>query len=698
PDAGLAPRAPASRYPGLGAPDAGVASPPDAGVATPADAGVAAAAGEREPPDAGAPLDAGSGQDAGVRFAGALDGNAKPIQLPPSDARRRMLEAWKARLKALEARSFRTAEEQETRLAMLREELGFENLFTVGGAIAFEAQTLMEVDPIEAKRRALLAASLAPDLPYAHWMVARTAWNEDLLNFGQYVGATVRAIETTFSEPRWRATLVADAAVALICALLAAAGLVVLLVFARHARYFLHDFRHLLPVGASSLQSALLAALVVLLPCALGLGVFGALAALALCAWTYMTRSERIVCGVLIALLGMIPSVAHEAARQATFMGTRAETVYLVERGGFEGEATEAKLAAIGEQGSAPFAVTFALGRQARRRGEVQLAIERLRRAAEQRPRSAEALLELGNALFLFGDLDGARETYERASERAPKQAQAYFNLARLYGRRGQMVAREDASAELTKAQEFVRKTISIDPKLGMAASGEVDYRANRYLAPMPLAMESLLEMVDAEARPAEIEHEVAVALFGRLPVSLIPVTALVSVGLLALFGILGGALRFSTPCTKCGRPVCRRCDREVVGPGLCGQCVYVFNQRGVVDPTARAEKELGIQRYQRRRVRVVKVASVLLAGAGQVLLGRTVRGALIILLVALLVFPIVFAAGVVEVPLGRAPAVLKTVSAGLAIALLWALGAKGTFKAFKSPASPKASPTAPQS
>lgn len=712
PDAGLAARALPSGYPGLGGPDAGMpwrATPSrlpgqgalDASVVASPDAGVdesASADAGGESPDAGALMDPASGEEAGVRLAGALDGNAKPIQLPPSDSRKRMLKAWKARLKALESRSFRTAEEQEARLARLREELGLENLFTVSSAIAFEAQTLMEVDPIEAKRRALLAASLAPDLPYAHWMVARTAWREDLLNFGHYLGATARAIEATFSEPRWRAALVADAAVALIFALLVASGLVLLLIFARHARYFLHDFRHLLPLGASPLQSALLAALAVLLPCALGLGLFGVLLAIALCAWTYMTRSERIVTGLFVALLGMIPSVAHEAARLATFMGTRAETVYLVERGGFEGKAIEAKLASIGEHGSAPFQVTFALGRQARRRGEVQLAIERLRRAAEQRPRSAEALLELGNALFLFGDLDGARETYERAGERAPGQAQAYFNLARLYGRRGQMVAREDASAELTKAQEFVRKTISIDPKLGMAASGELDYRANRYLAPMPLAMESLLELAEAEARPAEIEHEVAVAIFGRLPIALIPVVAFVSVGLLGLFGVFGGALRFSTPCAKCGRPVCRRCDKEVVGPGLCGQCVYVFNQRGVVDPTARAEKEMGIQRYQRRKVRGVKVASVLLAGAGQVLLGRTARGALIILLVALMVFPIAFAAGVVEVPLGRAPAALKFVAAGLAIALLWALGARRTFRAFKGPAAPKGAPAAPKS
>jgi tetratricopeptide (TPR) repeat protein len=514
--------------------------PVDAGPAIPG--ALAGAVDSSDSPDAGTP--------APPTETEAVSGHRKAIILPPADGDAQLAAAWKARRDALRTRSFRAAEEHEARLLSLREELGYGNLFTAASAVAFEALALLDEDPIEAKRRAIYATALAPDLPFAHWTVARTAWSEDPLGFGQYSAATQRALVSTFREPRWRSAILSDAVAAAIAASILGGLLALLLVVARHLRCLLHDLRHALPDGASVVQTALLLLLGISLPTALGMGAFGVLAALVLAAWLYMSRSEKVVFGLLVAFLGMVPSVVATVSREASFVGTQAETLYLLERGGFEGPGLQAKLAALAEQPEPSFQVAFALGRQARRHGDVKQAIEWLRRAVEKRPSSPEALVELASALLLFGDLDGARDTYERAAQLAPERGEAYFNLARLFAHKAQLVPPEDASYELGHSQEYVRKTISVDSRLGTAAAGEIDLRANRFLVAMPLEVSALAELAEQDALPARLEQQVSRWIFGRLPAPFAPLVSLGSLGLLGALALASRAFRTSGRCS----------------------------------------------------------------------------------------------------------------------------------------------------
>lgn len=631
--------------------------------------GEQAGAGEESAGDAGAPA-----KDAGPPAADAPPRrpDARPIALPPAGSPSELAAAFLAYQRAAEAPAPQAAQEVERRIEALRTELGYQNLFAFSLAASLQAERLLASNPEEALSRALFSAGLSPDSPHALWTAARVSLSADPANPGRWGRLAARALAASWREPRWRMSGLAEAAGGLLLAVAAAAASALALFFVRHARYFLHDFRHLFPEGASAWQTTPLAVLALALPLAAGHSPFAFLLVLALASWGYLERGERLAAATALGVLGGLPLAAGWVAERTAFAGTRAEVVWLVERGGLEGESVAA-LRALGEKEES-FPVLFALGREARRRGALE-ATALLRRASALRPDSAEAALELGNALLLEGDIEAAREAYQRASSLSPGRAEPFYNLSRLHGRKSQLTVPEEAGALLARAQEFAHRAIELDPALGQRLA-ESDPRANATLATMPLPLRPILELAAEDAAGARVGEQVASRLFGPLPPALAPAVAGLSVLLLCAVGLLGGALRLSSACNKCGRPVCGRCDAEVTGPGLCGQCLNVFARRGAVDAAARAAKEQGVRRYERRRGLALRLSSAV-AGAAHILSGRTATGACMLLAAFGLTFAAVFSRGVVPAPAAGTPALLRAAPCALGVLGLVALSAR---------------------
>ncbi len=650
------------------------------------------AADAKAAPDAGMAADAGAVAAPGSSAAAPPSNSkeverreAKAILMPPQDGAQQLMQAWRERQKALDLRNFKAVQDQESRLLALRAELGFDNLFALAGAMAHESQMLLASEPAEAVRRALIATQLAPDLPYAHWSLARAAFASDLTNFPRYFASAIDAVRATLREPRFRASVLADAGASALASLVAAGTALLALILLRHLRRFLHDFNDLFPAGTGRIQSALLALVAVMLPPALGLGLFWSYFAVALAAWLYMSWTERVLSAATLALLVVLPTVGGLLAVRSALPGSKAEVIYLASRGGLEGPRQEAELKRLADEPLPSYPVLFVLGQQARRRGDVEPAVALLRRAAEARP-SYEAMLELGDALVLAGDLDGARETFQRASEREPTRAEPHLLLSRLASRKAQLVTKEEASSELARSQDAMRRAIELDPELIATSGAEPDMHANRLLVGATLPVEVVEDLAAAEISAGAIEGRLSVILFGAVPEGLVLPVGLLAVGLLGLLAVVGGSLAPAGSCSKCGRSVCRRCDDAAVGT-LCGQCVFLFNQRAAVDPAARADKELSIERFARRRKLGLKGAAFMLSGAGQVLGGSTIFGALLLIAVFQLLSQAVVAGGLVRAPLGEVPPLLRLLPP-LALGLL--LHAWGIHRAFDHPAKAK--------
>lgn len=620
-------------------------------------------------PDAGEP-------DAGAAAGAAASGSRlKPIVPPPRDGDAHLMAAWAARRKALETKNAREAMEQEKRLVTLREELGYENLFVIGSALCREAELLGKSDSTEALRRALLAARLAPDLPAAHWAIVRAVFQADPANVSQIALSMGNAAKASWREPRGRVAILAEVAFALLGAFLLAAGAAVVLIFIRHVRYILHDVHHLFPTGAWRAQSALTAIGILVLPLlmgfAIGIFVFG----LALAASVHMNRRESVVIGLLCAAVGLAPLAVGQVEQWATFAGTRAEAIYLIDRGGPD-SAPVKQVQALADRPDAPFEAVFVLGRWARRHGDLQTASNLLRQAVQLHSVSVEALVELADTLALSGDVDGAREMLVRVIVLRESAVEAHFNLARLLDRRSQAGAREEAASHAT-LQGHIHRVVDLDPALGATLAAEPDLRANRFLAGAPLPIWQLHELATAESHPSWVADDLAGRLFGVLPRA----AGLVAVSIIALFAFLRGVLSPSEACAKCGRPICHRCEAHAGATSLCGQCVTIFAQRASVDPPRRAAKERSIRRHQRHRMWSVRVTSLLCAGAGQILFGDTLAGVAFLFGVALGGWGVVSGANLVPAPWGAAPAWVRVGPALVLLGVVWLWSARHVYR-----------------
>lgn len=91
-------------------------------------------------------------------------------------------------------------------------------------------------------------------------------------------------------------------------------------------------------------------------------------------------------------------------------------------------------------------------------------ALSRLTSEARERPRSARAQRELGAALVLLGDHDGARQTLARAVRLDPDDGRAWSALGFAFGQLGRW---EDASRALERASRLAPEDERVLPALG---------------------------------------------------------------------------------------------------------------------------------------------------------------------------------------------------------------------------------------
>jgi hypothetical protein len=139
-------------------------------------------------------------------------------------------------------------------------------------------------------------------------------------------------------------------------------------------------------------------------------------------------------------------------------------------------------------------------------------------------------------------------------------------------------------------------------------------------------------------------------------------------VAALWLIAVAGRGLRPSRSCEKCGRPACARCDGAA--GLLCGQCVNVFVKKGVVEARDRARKEAQVRRYANVRTLVARVAAAVGGGAGHIVRGHPVKGALLLALFLFAVFLVVFRDGVLPPPQPAPLAALGRIAVAIPLAL----------------------------
>lgn len=607
----------------------------------------------------------------------------KPIIVPAAgDAELNALFVrWR---KAMVDLDLKDAEAAERELVTLKEDLGIRGLDSFGFAFARAAEARVEgSDAAAAVALASAAVELAPDLPATHLALARAHFASDPAAVGDYLDPVSAAVGAVLRDPRYLRPAIADLFTSIVFALLATAATVVLVLFARRARYFFHDFHHLFPKAASRWQSAAIALLLLSLPVVFRLGIGPILLVLFASVALYLSVRERLVAGVLLASLGVLPLVGGFAVERTAFAGTVAEDLLQLEQGGLAAGGAAERVRKRAEERQAQFPELFALARYELRRGKLDASITHFKAAAALRANDARVLTNLANALLAQGDADGAAELYKNAAQSDPTLAAPLYNVSRLYNRRAAVAPDAEVGAENDRAYTALTTAQKIDPQLLYRKDPPEDRLVhNRLLVSPPLPLHELEPLAASAEAGRRVRAQLGLLMVGTAAEPLVFVYPAALALLVVLFGFSAPRLQAAKACEKCGRAVCRRCDPELgLGSLLCNQCVNAFARKGAVAAPVRVRKQMEVDRYQGRQDKWSYAFGLVCSGAGHLFSGLTVRGSIYVFLFLFLVFNAFFRMGVLRPPYGAFPVALRLVPVALMFVLLYLLSLRGLFK-----------------
>ncbi|PTL82376.1 tetratricopeptide repeat protein [Vitiosangium sp. GDMCC 1.1324] len=592
--------------------------------------------------------------------------------------------AWDKWQKAVAALDMEAARKAQQELISLKDDVA---------ALDMEALSIGFIRAAEGRRKAndsggalqLVehAVSLSPNLPYARLALAEAYARRSPGDVGAYSREIKAAVAVQLKDPRYRRPALADLGAVLLMTVLATAAVVVGVLFLRRVRFFLHDFHHLFPRAAARWQSAALAVLLLIgTPLALRLGLVPVLLILLASVAMYLSTIERAVAVALLVVAAFVPFAAGKIAQSSTFAGTVAEDVYVLERGGLAAEPVAERVRARHEKKKADFAELYALGRFEARRGQLNEAIAHYKAAAALRSGHAGLMTNMANAMLALGDADGAARLYAEASAADPGLAAPAFNLAEVYRRRAAVAPDSEIGSENQKARDALNAAQRLDSTLLMWQRPPDDrLLMNRLLISPPIA-EADLPVTEDTVAAERVEAQLSRRLLGGgsgatawgLPV-------LGALGALAL-GFARKAFKASYECEKCGRPVCRRCDKELgVASKMCAQCVNVFSRKGAVEARVRARKQIEIERNRRWESGVSYAFGALVSGAGHLFHGLAVRGAIYAFFFLFAVSGVLLRSGVLRSPYGEAPLYLKLAPLLLLLIPLHLLTLRGLYR-----------------
>ncbi|HZH75518.1 MAG TPA: hypothetical protein VEY88_05765, partial [Archangium sp.] len=147
-------------------------------------------------------------------------------------------------------------------------------------------------------------------------------------------------------------------------------------------------------------------------------------------------------------------------------------------------------------------------------------------------------------------------------------------------------------------------------------------------------------------------------------------------------WGFAARSVKASSECEKCGRSVCRRCDKELgVAAKMCAQCINVFSRKGAVEARVRARKQIEIERHRQWASGVSYVCGALVSGAGHLFHGLPLRGALYAFLFLFAVVGVLLRSGVLPSPYGEVPVYLKLAPLLLLLIPLHLLTLRGLYR-----------------
>lgn len=542
-----------------------------------------------------------------------------------------------------------------------------------GAAVALlrEAAKALEQGSLEEAQALVEAAEVAaPDVPAISAMSARLKWSAG--DLGGTVNALLAAASVHKNDPLATSQILARALAVLWAAAFAALVLLALVGALPALRYASFDLVRALPKGAAQGQLWMLLVMMGVAPVVIGGGPLLCVLWLLSISWLHLPGRVRGTALVLGLLMATTPLVVDQATRLYSYAGSRADEA---QRALYDVSGEELRTQLLARPAdSLDQWEQAALGYQAKREGKLEDAQARLTRVVEKFPQAAFARAELGVVRALQGDTEAAVTELAKASTADPRLVAAIFNTSVLQFRLGNT---EKAEAAVRALPESARSVVE-SFRVATFRAPDSTIAHNRafvdvYPPPLDLLRHALADEQAGEALEASLARALTLGETGERALMLLGAFPLVWLALWAA----RKRLQPAQACARCGSPASPHVDGKDVPADSCGQCFHAFvSTRSRIDAAVKLHKERQILLRGRRLARTTRIASLVLPGAGHMVAGASVRGAILVFLWTACAGAMLFASGRVPLPRldgpwGNTPAMGVV---GAIAAVLWLL------------------------
>ena len=545
------------------------------------------------------------------------------------------------------------------KLKQARLDAGIRNLTSISSALIFMSQNIAErsADDFDvALDVSKYATALSPEVPDFYFLRSNMVWSFDKGQIGEYAGEYFAGLKATFKFlPSLHGFLLGSTGI------LWLAGMIVMMLYSvillyRRLALFAHDAGHLLPRSLSQMQLNLIAIILLFVPFLADLGLVPLFAFWWVCLWAYQSKHERIVTVLMVLFVYLWPIMNGMFTNSVTYSTSGAEKSYacFYQPCGTDSlNDLQVEVESGEDDGTALYALASAHFRGAMTSTEE---LEKAQVLYRQGSRAVTGELQrdfltgLGNVFFVQGmkrcnrsrsrvdagldEFQDARKHYDKALDIDPKYWPAHYNRARVLSL---LSAEEDAEHALKTANHLAPEQVAALERSSVVQKKNEcteNFNANRELAMPSLQLPLMREGRGDDDEPGAYTSLPAghALLIGPLEVWMLSLLA--TAVLLCIIGLTVASrwMRPSTRCLKCGEISCVRCRPELSGTGLCNQCVYYKIRSSYVDPKETWLREKRIENRHRARRKVEALLTFVLPGAGHMLRGRPIRGAIFML------------------------------------------------------------------
>ncbi len=495
----------------------------------------------------------------------------------------RFEEVWRRYQDYMELGDEERAEAEFSRLNRLRVERGIENLIPYSSLLIKEGDRyLKNGDYKRAYRSYIRAIILSPDLYKTYFSLAKFYWVKKGLNFFNIVDNILTGIMLYLKDPLNRLRILSNLSSSTLIGFALSSFILTILIFFKHSRPLIHDLRELLPKDLPMISVFFIILTISIIPIILGKGVIPLFIFWLITLTFYLKDKESIMVGMISVVLLFTPFLfIFLSLSPLLFEKSIYGVVTRVNRGGFDFGDKERLEKFVRENPEEELAL-FSLALVNRRFGLKEEALEIYRRLLALNPDFLDKIYNnIGNILYLKGEIERSIHNYLKALEISPNSAVFHFNLGLALRDKMRIL---DAERELKKARELAPSLV------------------NKYLEyNIPIDDRIPLKKVISLKRFKDIMPYK----FRRYMGSGVIWVNLLFSGIIFIYLLL--IKRFkegfgpSNSCMKCGNIICMRCKNSSKDKRLCLSCFNLYRGNRI-EERMRDLKLREIEDYQRIR------------------------------------------------------------------------------------------------